>query len=91
MSDIAERLARAGVRVKPLVWRARKLKTGVTVQRAKTPFGYYVAGVDMMGQPYWFFGEGDDQYDCATLEAARAAAEAGHAARIMAALEAAPD
>ena len=83
---VAERQKPQAVRIKPLVWKKGE---------AKTPFGsYYVVCEDWDDEPFWFviwngrpapyLGEHPSE------DAAMAAAEADHAARILSQIEAVP-
>jgi hypothetical protein len=84
MTDVAERLRAAGLAVKPLEWGTRLMRTGVTIHKAETPFGEYMAGIDLHKIPYWMFGE--ESHDTKSLKAAKAGAQADYESRILAAL-----
>ncbi len=76
MTDIAERLERAGLRVKPLEWWLSDIKDTCS----DAPFGRYRIRRD--GAWFALYGpRGRIGGALPTLEAARAAAEADHAAR----------
>ena len=84
----AEKLAAAGLRVKPLEWeKVHDAMPGMTVYTADSPFGHYNTGVDLAGIPYWTHVPTEVGEDCSGIEAAKAAAQADYEARILAALE----
>ncbi len=72
--------------VKPLEWYQRELMTGATLANGRSPFGPYIAGIDLHGKPYWLWENDDESFDAASLDAAKAAAQADYADRVLSAL-----
>lgn len=85
MSDLAQRLADAGIEVKPLEWG----KPLAGFYKAKTLFGGEIGIMwDMVnGAETFILHPGTpERKHCPTLEAAKAAAQADYEARILASL-----
>ncbi len=83
MTEIAECLAAAGIEVKPLVWEPTHMDTLV----ARTFDGKYTICKPWFTGRGLFWLRGVLDKNCDTLEAAKAAAQADHDARICAQLE----